>query len=90
VDNIERVLRGTTAGSTCVNEIALHFLHPELPFGGAGASGIGRGHGHHGFLDFSNERPVIQRTRPMPLMRLFHPPYSLAGRKLVSLLLKLL
>ncbi len=86
--NIEKVLNGTTAGGTCINDTLLHFIHPELPFGGAGFSGIGRGNGHHGFLAFSNERGVLrQRLKHAPL-QLFYPPYTPRTRKLIDLLLK--
>ncbi|MDX1548566.1 MAG: aldehyde dehydrogenase family protein [Rhodothermales bacterium] len=87
-DAVEHILQETTAGGTCVNDTLLHFLHPGLPFGGAGTSGIGKGHGHHAFLAFSNERPVLrQRLKRSPL-KLFYPPYTDRTRRLIDLLLK--
>ncbi|GIV60627.1 aldehyde dehydrogenase family protein [Rhodocaloribacter litoris] len=89
-DNVAYVLDRTTAGSTCVNDTLLPFIHPELPFGGAGPSGIGRAHGYRTFLAFSNERAVLrQRLRRTPLKR-FYPPYTRTTRRLIAALLKLL
>ena len=59
--HIDQVLRETSAGGTCINDTLLHFLNTNLPFGGIGSSGIGRGHGHAGFMAFSNERAVLRQ-----------------------------
>ena len=73
---VETVLRRTSAGSTCINEGFLHFGNPNLPFGGAGHSGIGRGHGEAGFRTFSNERSVLRRSYGSDLLRPLYPPYD--------------
>ncbi|MEF8865735.1 MAG: aldehyde dehydrogenase family protein [Salinibacter sp.] len=73
---IEAILNRTTAGSTSVNEALLHFLNPNLPFGGKGQSGIGRGHGHWGFREFSNERSVLRRSYGSDLLQPLYPPYD--------------
>jgi aldehyde dehydrogenase (NAD+) len=73
---VDAVLNRTTAGSTCVNEGFLHFVNPNLPFGGKGESGIGRGHGRRSFLEFSNERSVLRRTYGSDLMQTLYPPYD--------------
>ncbi|MEO8710884.1 MAG: aldehyde dehydrogenase family protein [Parafilimonas sp.] len=56
----ELVINSTTAGGSVVNHVILHNLSPYLPFGGVGNSGMGRGNGHFAFLDFSNQRPVLE------------------------------
>jgi aldehyde dehydrogenase (NAD+) len=73
---VDTVLNRTTAGSTCVNEGFLHFLNPNLPFGGKGESGIGRAHGIRSFKEFSNERSVLRRTYGSDLLKTLYPPYS--------------
>jgi aldehyde dehydrogenase (NAD+) len=73
---IEVVLERTTAGSTCVNEGFIHFVHPRLPFGGKGESGIGRAHGERSFREFSNERSVLRRTYGSDLLDTLYPPYD--------------
>lgn len=83
---VDRVLNETTAGGSCINDVALQLLNPELPFGGAGWSGIGKGYHYYGFLAFSNERPVVRRTRQSPLMTLIGPPYTPLGEWIIRLL----
>ena len=73
---VDTILERTTAGSTCVNEGFLHFVNPNLPFGGKGESGIGRGHGYRSFLEFSNERSVLRRTYGSDLLKTLYPPYN--------------
>jgi coniferyl-aldehyde dehydrogenase len=58
-----RVLDHTTSGGVTVNDVAMHFLAEELPFGGVGASGMGAYHGEHGFRRFSHARAVFRQTR---------------------------
>ena len=85
-DNIRKVMQQTTSGGACINHCVVQFLHGNLPFGGVNNSGIGSGHGHHGFKAFSHERAVV-RTRIM-LARMFFPPYTAFTRKLISIFLK--
>lgn len=85
---IDWVLSHTTAGSTCINDTLLHFMHPELPFGGVNASGIGKGHGYYSFLAFTNERPVLRQHMKSSLFKKFYPPYTDTTRKLINLLMK--
>jgi aldehyde dehydrogenase (NAD+) len=73
---VDTILSRTTAGSTCVNEGFLHFINPNLPFGGKGESGIGRGHGERSFREFSNERSVLRRTYGSDLLQALYPPYD--------------
>ena len=73
---VDSILSRTTAGSTCVNEAFLHFINPNLPFGGKGESGIGRGHGRRSFQEFSNERSVLRRSYGSELLRPLYPPYN--------------
>ena len=73
---IETILDNTAAGSTCVNEALLHFVNPNLPFGGIGESGLGRAHGRRGFREFSNERSVLRRSAGSDLLRPLYPPYD--------------
>lgn len=52
--NMVRVKEETYSGAFLVNESAFHFLNQYAPFGGVGASGYGRCHGHEGFKQCSN------------------------------------
>jgi aldehyde dehydrogenase (NAD+) len=71
----EEILRGTTAGGSCVNNALIHLGNPDLPFGGVGASGMGNYHGVHGFRAFSHERAVLVQEMPS-LIKLLYPPYG--------------
>ena len=85
--NIDRVLKNTTAGGTCINHTVVQFLHGNLPFGGVNNSGIGSGHGIYGFKAFSHERAVV-RTRIMGA-RLFFPPFTPFTLKIIGMIKKL-
>ncbi|CAM3861531.1 aldehyde dehydrogenase family protein [Smaragdicoccus niigatensis] len=70
------------SGGAVVNHCAMHYLVPQLPFGGVGASGMGAYHGQWGFEAMSHRRSVLaKRTFPDPLM--FYPPYSTFATKLM-------
>jgi coniferyl-aldehyde dehydrogenase len=58
-----RILGHTLSGGVTVNDIAMHFLAEELPFGGVGASGLGSYHGVHGFHRFSHARSLFRQSR---------------------------
>ncbi|RAW03226.1 aldehyde dehydrogenase family protein [Pseudochryseolinea flava] len=84
----QKVLTETSAGGTCVNDCAIHFLHQGLPFGGVNNSGIGKSHGYHGFLAFSNEKPVLKQRHGVTSISPFYPPYTSLTKKLMSFVLK--
>jgi aldehyde dehydrogenase (NAD+) len=85
----EKVLEETSSGGACVNDCAIHFLHSNLPFGGVNNSGIGKSHGHHGFLAFSNEKPVLKQRSGVTSVRAFYPPYTTASKRIMDWFLKL-
>lgn len=84
----ERILRETSAGSTCINDTLIHYVNTEIPFGGVNNSGIGKSHGYAGFLAFSNERGVLKQHMNYTLNQQFYPPFTPTTRKLIDALLK--
>ncbi len=84
----EYILQNTSAGGVCINECLLQFSHPNLPFGGVNNSGLGKSHGHYGFLAFSNEKPLLRQKRGWSGAYLLHPPYTRRMKWIVDLLLK--
>lgn len=84
----EKVLQETSAGGVCINDCVLQFIHPNLPFGGVNNSGIGKGHGHAGFLAFSNEKPVVRQKSGYSNAYLFYPPYTSFKQRVLALILK--
>lgn len=73
--NINRVLSDTRNGDVTVNDCGAHFYNPNLPFGGVNNSGIGKTHGHFGFMEFTNARGVVRQNRLLPVTDFFLPPY---------------
>lgn len=85
---VDQFVRRTSSGATVVNHTLIHFFQLNLPFGGVGQSGMGKGHGFFGFQAFSNARGILdQRTRFSPIEWMF-PPYNALKRKLIDLTLK--
>ena len=83
-----KVLQETSAGDTCVNQTVMHFLHPNLPFGGVNNSGIGKSGGVWGFRAFPHERSVLVDKHSSTAM--MYPPYTPGVRRLIKATIKLL
>ena len=71
----QRTAAATSSGSLVFNDVLMHAGDANLPFGGVGASGMGRYHGEAGFQTFSHERTVLKRPfwGDVPLR---YPPYA--------------
>ncbi len=85
---IEAMLQSIVAGGVCVNDTLYQFACTDLPFGGVGASGMGRYHGREGFLTFSQAMPVLRKYKPSA-SDLISPPYKGLTDWLVRLVTKL-
>lgn len=70
------VLRHTTSGGACVNDVIMHIVNHKVPFGGVGNSGMGSYHGKDSFLAFSHRRSVIS-TPTWVDMPFRYMPYKL-------------
>ena len=88
--NRRYLLDTIAAGGAAVNETIIHLAHPELPFGGSGNSGLGKAHGHAGFLAFSNQKSVLRQRVGFTGIKPFYPPYTPRVRQLLGWLLKYL
>tara|TARA_B100000700_G_C14955262_1_gene813669 strand:+ start:75 stop:1484 length:1410 start_codon:yes stop_codon:yes gene_type:complete len=85
---INRVKELTSSGAVCINDIAVHFLNQNLPFGGVMSSGAGRYHGFSGFKEFSNSRSTIVQSK-INFLSMIGPPYSKTTQKIVDTLIYL-
>lgn len=85
----KRLLNETSSGGVCINDSGIHFLHHNLPFGGVNNSGMGKSHGHYGFLAFSNEKPVLKQKSGFTAVQSFYPPYTPRARRVLDWFLKL-
>ena len=84
-----RVLDQTVSGGVTLNDTMWHIAHPNLPFGGAGDSGVGAYHGEYSFRRFSHEKAVLVQSR-WAASPLLHPPYGKAAHWTLRVLRKLL
>ncbi|WP_312136393.1 aldehyde dehydrogenase family protein [Sphingobacterium sp.] len=58
----DKFLTLVSFGGGCINDTLMHITSDYLPFGGIGNSGIGNYHGEFGFLTFSHQKSVIEKT----------------------------
>ncbi|MFT4855397.1 MAG: aldehyde dehydrogenase (NAD+) [Algoriphagus sp.] len=82
-----KVLKETSSGSVVINDCVIHFLDLEMPFGGVNKSGIGKAHGHFGFLAFSNEKGVLKQRIGLNNATLLRPPYGAVAKKIIQSLI---
>jgi coniferyl-aldehyde dehydrogenase len=71
----QHVLAHTHSGGVTFDDVMLHPMMQDLPFGGVGESGMGRYLGFDGFKTFSNQRGVFQRPW-LDISRFWAPPYT--------------
>lgn len=74
-NNIRDILKNTSSGGACINDVLVHISNPRLPFGGVNASGLGSSHGFFGFKAFSHERAVVFQPN-INTTKLIYPPYE--------------
>ncbi len=86
---IDKYIKHSTAGGTCINDCIIHIAHPDLPFGGVNNSGIGRSHGLAGFLEFTNQRSVLKQRTGFTALKILYPPYTDKVKKIMKMLLNL-
>lgn len=85
---IERVKRETSAGMMTINDVVLQFAHPNLPIGGVNNSGIGKAHGHAGFIAFSNEKAIVKQRRGLTMAKTVYPPYTGFKKFMIDFMVK--
>lgn len=83
----DRIVAETSSGTVGINLSVVQFAHPNLPFGGIGASGQGAAHGRAGFQAISHMRPVLKNR--WSLLPLLFPPYRGRVRAMVAALERL-
>ena len=79
-----RVVRHTSSGGGCINDVIMHIANEKVPFGGVGNSGMGRYHGRESFDAFSHTRSIITTSKWLDL------PFRYMPYKMFSLVKKLL
>ena len=89
--HLQEFLQETRSGGVTVNDVFLHATVETLPFGGVGASGMGRYHGKAGFDSFSHKKSILDvrgflGTNLLKGTKPARPPY---GKKTERLLRRL-
>lgn len=79
-----RVVRHTSSGGGCINDVIMHIANENIPFGGVGNSGMGRYHGRESFEAFSHTRSIITTSKWLDL------PFRYMPYKLFALVKRLL
>jgi len=86
--NQKKIVQETSSGGVVINDNVLQFGHPNLPMGGVNNSGLGKAHGHEGFLAFSHPKSVLKQRIGLTMVKTVYPPYSSLKKKLIALMLK--
>lgn len=83
-DKGEEVLRNTSSGGACVNDVIMHIANENTPFGGVGNSGMGAYHGEESFKVFSHCKSVVSTTTKIDV------PFRYMPYRLFSLIKRLM
>ena len=78
------IIRRTSSGGGCINDVIMHIANENVPFGGVGNSGMGRYHSKESFEAFSHTRSIVATGTWIDL------PFRYKPYKLFSLVKKIL
>jgi aldehyde dehydrogenase (NAD+) len=87
-NTINRIIKNTRAGGTCVNHVSINFFNNYLPFGGSNNSGIGKSNGFFGFESFSNQRAILKQWAPINGLDNMTAPYNMKKQNLIDMIIK--
>ncbi|CAG9763869.1 unnamed protein product [Ceutorhynchus assimilis] len=59
--DVELLLKNTSSGSVCVNDVIMQLVVDTLPFGGVGNSGMGGYHGKFSLDTFSHKKAILYK-----------------------------
>ena len=79
----QQLLERTSSGGLGFNLVLAQLAVSTLPFGGVGASGMGRYHGEFSMQTFSHEKAVLSKRRGPDPMALARPPFGWLTKKLL-------
>ena len=72
------IIRRTSSGGGCINDVIMHIANENIPFGGVGNSGMGRYHGKESFDAFSHTRSIVA-TGTLIDLPFRYMPYKMFG-----------
>lgn len=73
-----KIIRRTSSGGGCINDVIMHIANENVPFGGVGNSGMGMYHDKESFEAFSHRRSIIATGTWIDLP-FRYMPYKLFG-----------
>ena len=71
----ERMLMQTSSGGVCINDVLMHIVNHNLPFGGVQNSGIGNYHGKFSYETFSHKKAVLKTSTLIDFF-VKYPPFG--------------
>lgn len=78
----------TSSGALVVNDVLVHIMHPNLPFGGANNSGLGYATGKFGIEDFSHIKPILKTNKFTSPTNFMHLPIKKSFNKILDYFIK--
>ena len=78
------IIKRTSSGGGCINDVIMHIANENAPFGGVGNSGMGRYHDKDSFEAFSHTRTIVSTGTWIDL------PFRYMPYKMFGLVKKLL
>ena len=78
------IIKRTSSGGGCINDVIMHIANDNAPFGGVGNSGMGRYHDKDSFEAFSHTRTIVSTGTWIDL------PFRYMPYKMFGLVKKLL
>lgn len=85
---IDHVLRNTTSGGAVINDVMMHVIQNDMPFGGVGPSGMGHYHGKEGFDTFSKLKGVFHQSRINGTSLMYPPRQNGRLRRMAKFLIR--
>ncbi len=76
----KRILKQVASGGGMINEVVMHFINMNAPFGGVGDSGMGSYHGKAGFNDFSHQKTIMHKPVWFELFLKYPPQFKIYQR----------
>lgn len=82
-DRADYIAKNTHSGHFGNNQVLTHVAQDDLPFGGIGASGMGKYHGAEGFFSFSHERSMMSNPK-FYSFKFILPPFNKPIHKIIA------
>ncbi len=89
--NTRRIREATARlryGGGCINDVIMHLVTSDMPFGGVGESGMGGYHGKAGFDAFSHTKSILDKKNWLDLPMRYQPYDRKRYAKMLRMFLK--